>query len=421
MWFGLLGCVEYGVNTPPDPPAPEVEVTPTTIDVPMVCGTAVQEVRVQNTGTGPLTILTLAVDGSGWTLDPVDLPATVAPGEELGLDLTAVDGTATLTIGTDDADEPSIVVSLAAAVNTPPDALITSPWEEQFVGMEEALSLTAVVSDDQSGPTELVATWSDSLTGEVAVEVPDEGGRLETEWDPSVRAPGPQVMYLTIEDPCGATGSQSVFFCQDGPFPVDALTDDAWIRNGDVALDDDAGVLTLGPSVAATFDGSGIYDPDQLEVSFDVVVSGAGFSLTALDAERRDAWIGGDGCALGFGDCAAATPLPGWSLVFDFVDGDGNDCGPAPSVGLTLDGAQSAFAACAALPADLDDGAAHAVRVYVAGGTLTVEIDGEAVELEVETGTFAAYLGFTSAGADLTVSDLVFTDFTCDCEAACDN
>ena len=421
MLVGLLGCIDYGVNSPPPDPAPEVDVTPTSIDVPMVCGTAVQQIWIANTGTGNLTITSLDLEGDGWSLDPVDLPIAVAPDESYALDLHVVDGDATLTIGMDDADEPTITVPLSAHVNTPPTALISSPWEEQFIGMEEEITLSAVVGDDETAAEELTGTWTDSLTGLVATVTPDADGHISTPWPAADRAPGPQVMYLTLEDPCAASGGQSVFFCQDGPFPVEPLVADAWIRHGDVSLDADAGVLTFGPGVAAGIDGSGIYDPDEVDVTFTVSGAGAGFSLTALDSERRDLWVGGDGCGLGFGDCDGGTPLPGWSLAFDLEDGDGNDCGTAPSVGLTFDGDQLAYAACAALPVGLGDGAAHDVNVHVASGIVTVTVDAQAVELPVTIDSFAAYLGFTAADGDFVFSDVVFTDYTCDCETACDN
>ena len=87
MLVGLLGCIDYGVNSPPPDPAPEVDVTPTSIDVPMVCGTAVQQIWIANTGTGNLTITSLDLEGDGWSLDPVDLPIAVAPDESYALDL----------------------------------------------------------------------------------------------------------------------------------------------------------------------------------------------------------------------------------------------------------------------------------------------------------------------------------------------
>lgn len=422
MFLLVAGCVEYGVNPPPPPPTAEVDVVPTAIDLPMVCGTAVQEVEVRNTGTGDLGIAAITLEGDGWSMAEVVLPAVVAPGDALGIELRAVDGAATLTITTDDADEPTITVPLAAAVNTPPDALILSPSEEEFLEPDQEVVMEAVVDDDQSPPEDLVVTWTSELTGEVAVTTPDADGRVETPWPAAERAAGPQVLGISVLDPCDVVGTNTVFFCQDGPWEVATVLANGWLREGDATVDQEAGSLALGPGAAAAFDGFGIYDPDQLDVAFDVVAGGAGFSLTALDADRRSEWIGGGGCGLGFGDCDGGTPLPGWSLVFDLAAGDGNDCGEPPTVGFTFDGAQSDWQACAPLPAGFDDGAAHTVEVHVGDGAVTVDVDGAAtLDAAVTLPAYPAYLGFTGAEGSYSVEAVYFTDFTCDCVEACDN
>lgn len=413
----LVACIDYGVSggtkDSPTPPEPDIQLGESALSIDGVCADMATSVGVGNAGEADLHVSDLSVVGDGWQLGSIVLPATVAPGAQLDIPLLASSGRATLSIRSDDPDEGVAEVALEATANLGPAVFITSPGEDEIIDPGDDLLLSAVVSDAEDAADLLVAEWSSELTGPIGTTTPSADGLIELPWPASERANGPQVISVRVSDPCGNTGEQTIFFCQDGAWLVDTLAIDAWHTEADAVVDQGAATATLGPGVGAAFDAYSLFNAEAVDVSFYVRGAGAGFTFTALDSARAGTdWIGGDGCGLGYADCADGEALPGWSLVFDTLGGDGNDCDSTPSIGVSLDGSRGRQS-CTTLPA-LDDGGWHAVTVHVLAPQVLVTLDGATV-YDAEIAGLApavAWLGFTGVG-DWELRNVEYTDYTC--------
>ncbi len=412
----LAGCLDYGVagkEDSPDPVHGDIDVA-STVDLASVCGETETSLAIANTGDGMLTLAALDLAGAGWQVGSVPLPAGIPAGQSRELPLTAGPGSATLTIRSDDPDEGVVDVALRADEDLGPVVIITAPAEDEVLDPDADFVLKAVTSDPEDAPETLTVSWSSELTGPIADDHPDEGGAVSTDWPAAERDNGPQVVSVRVTDRCGHEAEQTLYFCQEGAHPVDTLGEDAWHVEGAAVVDQPAATLTLGPGLGAAFDAFQWFDAGELDLAFTVAGSGAGFSLTALDVARApDDWIGGEGCGLGFADCVVGPALPGWSLAFDTLADDGNDCVAAPSIGLVTDGDLATWAGCVAL-GPIDDGKAHAVTVHVAAPALRVEVDGVVVvDADVAPTGFDAWVGFTGVG-DWAFGDVEVVDMTCD-------
>ena len=144
------GVVEIPSNDPDEPivylnltgsdlPLPDIDVWPLSIDFGTVpVGTyATEQVEVANVGTADLdvTSLTLAVGGE-FSFVCATLPGVIVPGgvEYIDVTYTPVDNTAdydTLTIASNDPDEPTVDVELIAAPTPQPD-IDVDPWTVDF-------------------------------------------------------------------------------------------------------------------------------------------------------------------------------------------------------------------------------------------------------------------------------------------------
>ena len=414
--FLLAACIDYGVSGEKDSPTPlepEIGLVDTAVDVDGVCNGAPTTVTIENLGEADLHVSDLSIDGDGWQLGSIPLPTSIAPAGTLAIPLLAAPGTATLHIRSDDPDEGLVDVPLRATANLGPAVFITSPAEDVILDPTEDITLTAVVSDAEDAPETLVAEWISELTGTIGSTTPSAAGKIELPWPASDRANGPQVISVRVTDPCGNTGEQTIFYCQDGAWLVDTLAIDTWHTEADAVVDQGAATATLGPDVGAAFDAYSLFNADEVDVELYIRGSGGGFTFTALDSARVGSdWIGGDGCGLGYADRGGGDPLPGWSLVFDTLAGDGNDCDSTPSLGVAIDGARGRQG-CTALPA-IDDGEWHAITVHVLAPDVLVTVDGATVYETEVTGILPeiAWLGFTGVG-DWELRNVQYTDYTC--------
>lgn len=424
--LSLLACIDYLFEEEPVVYPGDIVASLSPV-MEGVCPETTVNVELHNAGRGPLTVTLLGVEGPDWTLEPVVLPLTLPAGASAMVHLTGSGGESTLVIRSDDPDQPEVQIPIEAAGNVTPVTLIVSPYEEQSVGAGDDLSLTAFVSDEDDDVATLSLEWVSSLTGSLGVATADENGRVEQLWLAEDRASGPQLVTLQARDACGGIGDGVQFFCQDGPFVVHPITEEAWHYEGAAAISGDVLTLTEATpdSVGAAFDLISVFDGDRIDVSFSFQIGegtgGEGLSVTLLDANERDGFIGGDGCGLGFGggaDCTSGPALPGWSLAID-THVDAGDCLPEPHLAFTLDGDINAFAPCVAIPT-VDDGAWHDVALVVEEGALFVELDGVERIAESVSGLakFQGYLGFTASTSAATnahrVRDVVITDYTCE-------
>ncbi len=412
LW--LLACIDFQVaSEPAAPEAGDLVVAPEAVAIEGVCGTESSDVVLQNRGGSALTLFEVAVAGEGWTVREPSMPATIAPGQAVNVEVEGSAGLATLTLTTDDKDTPIVTVPLSATANLPPVVYITAPYEGQVLDPEVAFTLAAVVSDPESPSEALTAEWRSNRLGHLLLDAPGADGKVETEWPDELRVPGPVVLELLLTDPCGAIGENSMFACQNGAWTVQALAADVWRTLGDAQVDQTAATATLGPGVGGAFDAYLTFDADLFEAEFAVTGSGAGFAFVLLDPARADGWLGADGCGLGVGAAACEGPgLPGWAVVVDTEAGDGNDCGEVPTIALVVDGDFGTPLACASLPAPFGGGT---LRLSAEAGAVHAELDGalvlDAALPEGVGGT--AYAGFTGVGGWL-FEELTLTDSRCD-------
>lgn len=425
----IAGCLDYRVVTPPDVPAPALSATPNSIVLDGVCGGEPETVTLTNPGTGPTAINAITVEGMGWSIESLPaLPFTLAtltddPEAHLDLQLIAGAGVATLHVTSNAAD---VDVPLRANDNVHPTAFILSPYDSEVVGEEDDLLLAGIVSDEDDELTTLAVEWQ-GTDGFRAAATPDADGRVETNWPAAERTPGPQTIQLVVYDPCADQGEATQYYCQDGPFVIDVLQEEAWRFDGGAIWDGSVLTLVDGPDeTAAGFDLFSLFDADVLDVQFEFLIGeegGAGplpegFSFSVIDPARLTTYVGGDGCGLGYGDgadCTSGPALPGWSVEFDTLAG-ADDCAVGDHVAVVVDGAITNPAGCAATPLL---GAWHVGSITVQPGTITLAVDGATVlSAPLASGQdFEGFAGFTAStsdgGGSVMLRNVTVIDSTC--------
>jgi hypothetical protein len=419
----VTACQDVGLNKEPDPPVPGLRADPASVALTGVCGGETTSVTLTNPGTGPTTVTALTISGAPWAVSGPALPFTLQPDDQVPLDLTVGQGVASLQITS---DAPALSVPLRASDNLHPTVIILSPYESEVVAEDEDLVLTALVADEDDALADLTLAWSSDVSGFIAAATPDADGRVETAWPAASRQAGPQTVALAATDACGDVGEATQYYCQDGPFAVDVLSDEAWRYDGAATGSDDTLVLVSGAgAVGAGFDLFSLFDADDLQIAFRFRVSdGAeGLAFVLLDPTRLSAYIGGAGCGLGYGDdgdrgaddCTSGPALPGWAVELDTFAGP-DDCAAGDHVAVVLDGDVVRPEGCAATPLAGDW---HAAEIVVLSGTIDVRVDGVLVlSAVVPSGQdFEGFAGFTAAssalGGTVEVTDVTVIDSTC--------
>lgn len=418
--FLLLACVDYGVTPPPPDEIPAIEVRPQAVEDGACPDTPVY-VDLVSTGQGTLTVRDLTIVGSEWTLDPVDLPLRIAPGDVATIAARGV-GTAELQV-TSDAADPITVMPLTIVGNAQPSARFVAPTDETSVPVDADLELIAFVGDDDDAIAELAVSFASDDGTVLATVIPDEAGRVTYTWPAAERLPGPQTATVSAVDACGAVGDGLAWFCQDGPYVVHPIVEEAWHYEGSAFIDREVITLTADAtdSVATAMDLATVFDGDDVELSLEVKLDagGEGLAVILLDADRREGYIGGDGCGLGFGaglPCASGPALPGWALAID-THTDAGDCLDTPHLAFYEDGDLTTPGPCVATPG-IDDGAWHTLHVRIQGDTLRVTLDGtEVLDEPVALDFFLGVLGFGASTTDLPnthqVRSVEAIDYTC--------
>ncbi len=398
----LVACTEFDVK----PAGGGLDVSPPLLSYTAACGPSVDTVTVRPKGYDVVTVRAIDVEGAGWSVDPVDLPRAIAPGESLAITVRGVEGDGQLRVRSDD-DE--VVVLLGWAADVPPAVTILAPMEEEFVAEGAALTVRAVVTDVDD-PPESLAVSIVSEQGEVAATVPDADGRVSVPWAAEHRANGPQIVQVLATDACGREGEDSRFFCQEGPYVLDPVVDDAWRVEGVGARD--ATSVTLGGAAGvagAAWDAATIFPGTALDLAFDVGLDGAdaeGFAvLLRPTTAPRDPWWSEAACGLGHARCGdEGEAVPGAAIRFERHASPDEPCGDGPRVAWVEAGATSAADACAPLDEGLFDGADHRVEVRVAAGLATVILDGatilDAPALGVPADAWLGLSTFTSAAGE---------------------
>lgn len=418
--FLLAACTEYTLDREkpqPDfaddsPEIPEVSVSPTAIDLGVVCGGAGEgTVTVQNVGTGTLNVRGAELAGEGWVLGVVTLPASLAAGESLDLPVSGGPGAAVLTVVTDDADRPEIEVPLSVAADQPPTAEIVDPPDGDVLAGDVTTRVRGLVTDDVDAPADLTVSWSSDVDGALVADPTSGTGDSFVPWDPAVRSAGAHRVTLDVTDRCGQSAETSIALCQDQGYTADNLDLSTWHFEGSATWDGTNGWVQLtdtGTDQSGTaFQTGTAVSADNVSIAFRFYVSGGsgadGISLTALDTTRMTSFVGDTGGGIGY------AGLPGWSIEVDtWYNGEYGDPTPEDHVSLHFDGQPVGPAAWAALP-DMEDGAWHDMEVNVLAPHVTVAIDGVTyIDTDLSGfSAFPAYVGFTAATGSATNYHLI--------------
>lgn len=418
----LVGCTEYnlGKDIPePDAASPDIAADPlaTRACTAPWSGT----VAVRNEGGGPLTIDGVATTGD-WSAT-LAVPVTIDGGASLDVPVEG-QGVGTLTLSSDDPDEPALSVDLAASVNHPPEVALLAPIDATVLGEPAADQPLSGVVDDADGD-DLLVTWR--IDG---VPLPAETvapGPVSAVWP--APTPGDHTVTLTAADAC-ATAEASAGVCQDATVTYENLGIATWHYEGSAYWDGSTSNLVLTDAVTnqvgTAFDTTAAVSGGAVSIAFEFYIGGGsgadGISLTALDTSRLLTYMGGNGCGIGYGGAASCTPgpaLPGWSLEVDTYYNEGYDPTPDDHVAFTFDGDVDNPVAWAALP-EMEDTGWHRMEVEVADPHVRVDIDGVTYLDADLTGSFAfpAYVGFTAGTGGQTnqhrIRALTVTDHACD-------
>ena len=441
----LSGCNEYGFGTPKDDiaatdtatpdtvttptgPWPDLVVSPEAVDLSGVCDSGQTEIWLSNMGEGDL-ILDLVQTTSNWGIDTA-VPEALAAETSVELTLLTIGGEGTLTIHSNDPDEPIKDVPLMTRPDGPPVVAIVAPTEGAIIAQGEEAYLYAIVGDEETPTEALEVEWSSDVDGFIDKPDVEADGSSEAKWR-SPRTPGDHTLTVTVTDTCGLSASATVKVCQQAGFDESLLDIESWSFAGEARWDPVNDWLELTDDrmniVGGAFTSAKAVSGDTLEITFLFYIgdgTGAdGISLTALNTNVATSYIGGSGCGIGYGGdapCTDGPALPGWSLEVDTWYNEGQDPTSEDHIMFTFNGDVDDPAAWAILP-EMEDNGWHTMRVVVDAPHVLAEIDGVPyIDQNITGGTFdfPAAIGFTAGTGSVTnfhlIDSLVVTDFVCD-------
>jgi hypothetical protein len=428
----LSACTEYGIESKEEEPTfeddtpgfPDAAVSPTTVDLGLLCAgtTAPAEVVVTNGGNAALNVRDLELVGEGWALGDVTVPATLQAGEQLVVPLVGGPGDALLTVHTDDPDSPELTVSLWAVADEPPTVSLLNPPDGDVLPGDTVATFAGVVSDD-ADPAELLAlSWDSDVDGVFGTDPAATTGEAFASWDPTAHSSGSHRITLTATDACGQAVSDTVTLCQDEGYSADNLDLSTWHFEGSSRWDStNEWVELTTPSQnqsGTAFQTGSTVSADNVSIDFRFYVSGGdgadGMSVTALDTSRMTSFVGLSGGGLGY------AGLPGWSIEVDtWYNAEYGDPTEADHVSIHFDGEPFGPAVWAALP-EMEDGAWHDMSITVLAPHVIVKVDGVVyVDTDLDGFTaFPAYVGFTAATGSVTnyhlIDALTVTRYVCE-------
>jgi hypothetical protein len=424
LWLSvlLLGCSDYRFDKVQDveadgddtgsPPvgAPVLEASPAAWTPGRVCGDTDADVVLGNGGDAPLTVTELTIEGDGWVIASAPgLPASVAAGDSLGVRVTGQGGPAALLVRSDDPARPELRIPLESSVDLPPEISLSMPGEAGVFAIGTVETLEARVVDEAADGLEV--SWSTDVDGVFEVSDADTEGLATAGWVSRDRPAGVQELSVSVTDDCGNTATDAIFVCQAEGYVADELGLESWHFEGTAAWDGSREVVELTSldsfAVGTAFQVAQAVAGDRIDIRFEFETGGGtgadGLSLTLLDVDRMDGFMGAPGCALGYGEAHPSCvdtgeALPGWSLEVDTYYNPTIDPSSSNHLSLTFDGDLDTVAAWAEL-SDVEDTGWHLLEVSVDAPLVTVAVDG-AVLIDTELPDFVpmlAYVGFTAA------------------------
>lgn len=408
----LAGCTEYDLEDQGNPNAganaPAATVTPDSVLGATCGGDAQAQVTLGNEGTALLGLTGAEIVTGNWRLDPLDLPATIPVGESLVIEMSGL-GTGKLELTTTDPERELIEVPLDAIEGRPPEVTITSPDDNDTIGLAQDILLQATVVDVDGDPSDLEVVWTSDIDGAIGSSQVDTNGATTLTWRSANRTPGGHEITATVDHPCGE-GDASTTICQQGGFVEEEIDLASWHFEGSASWDGVNNWLQItnaySNQVGSAFETDQVVRGDDVVVRFRMYMgdgTGAdGMSVTVLDSDRMTTFLGGDGCGLGFGGGSCSTSsvgLPGYSIEFDTYYNSEADPTEEDHVAFYVDGDLTNPLAWAAVP-ELEDTGWHDVVVTIQEPAVEVTIDGNVVISAFMPGDvnfdFPAHVGFTA-------------------------
>jgi len=408
-----LSCNDYNLHTKAaglSGAGGALSWTPEAVDAGSQCGPTTAAVTYTNVGDAVLTVEEIAA--TGWAIDDApETPLRLQPAGELVVSVRG-SGAGTLSVHTDLNDTPVAEVPLDSLADTPPSVEITAPTDGTILEIGGSSTLTASATDAEDADLEV--SWRSDADGPL-------GSGPSLAWDAADQSSGSHTITASVTDSCGQQAEAAIAICQDEGYIEESLDLSSWNFEGSARYDS-AGYVVL---TEATTNQSGTafqtYDTvasDEVTIAFSFYMgdgTGAdGLSMTVLDTERMDGFVGDSGGGIGF------RGLPGWSIEVDtwFNDGDGNDPTAADHVALHIDGGVQDHVLWSALP-EMEDTGWHEMVVTASGGWLTVSIDSVTyIDGPAALDAFPAYVGFTGATGAVTnnhrVDALLVTGSVCE-------
>lgn len=435
----VTGCTEYDLKNQSGTPVPglvlagDIEATPDVV-VGIGCGVLDHDVTLVNVGDGDLTIDELGLSGPAWSMVPPALPVVLEPDEQLVVALqvamTGASESGTLTVGSDDPDDPVLSIDLMSEPDVPPQAAIETPTDEELLSVGHDVDVVGWVTDDLTPLDELEVEWWSSRDGLLGPAFPSADGRSAFTWLHGDRSPGEHLIAMTVTDSCGNSSDDSLAICQQEGYISNSHDFGNWHHEGSAYWDTTNGWLQLtglgAYEVGTAFETAHVVDGGDVVISFRFYIgegSGAdGISLTALDVDRFTTFLGGTGCGIGYGGNASCTDgpaLPGWSIEVDTYYNGGQDPVAEDHLMFSFDGNVGAPETWASLP-EMEDNGWHLMEVSVVKPRVQIAIDGITYIDQDLSGhfDFPAYVGFTAGTGGNTnyhrIEALQVESFACD-------
>ena len=421
-----------------DPPEtsdpPDIAVSPDSVRAGVVCDPAAYDIEVRNRGERALVLSDAQITGDGWTFSGPELPLNLTSGSAAQFIATGTGGEATLTFSSNDPDTPELEVPLSGTRDKVPSVWIDGPPDGTVIAEGSDITLRGSVLDPEDTEESLTVTWTSSQDGVLATTTAASDGTTELAWPATARAPADHDLTLSVTDSCGQTSADIVGICQQAITTYSELDLVDWHFEG-VSFWDSANEwlqLTSADTyvVGSAFETGHIVNGGEVEIDFMFYIGGGsgadGISLTALDIDRHGgAFLGGDGCGIGFGGGLPCTPgpaLPGWSLEVDThhnTEPEGLEPTSSHHIAFYFDGNLADIAAWSAID-NMEDTGWHNLRVVVEAPHLLVQIDGTTyIDQELDGAfDFNAWLGFTAGTGGMTNNHLI--DSLEVTEAACE-
>ncbi|MEO0600116.1 MAG: choice-of-anchor D domain-containing protein [Myxococcota bacterium] len=284
----VIGCSEYDFTEGVDldgGPQPDIRVTPSTLAFGLLSSrdAEVQALLIENVGTAALEVDDVAVDiGFAFTVLDIDGPVTLAPAEQLRVDVSftptgADENLGWLVVTSDDRDTPEVGVSLTGSGGLP--ELVITPSTHVFADVQVPCEDEVTLELRNVGHDVLVIDeWSYLSRGQLALaddapEFPIELAHDETQAVTVVHAPTREttdagVFEVVSNDPRGVliadqiatatyAGTTTEVFTEPGevvPLDVMMLIDHSCSMYNDNADDVERGIPDFVAGLQAAAD-----------------------------------------------------------------------------------------------------------------------------------------------------------------------